>query len=96
MKVPTGIVIVIVVPEGFVITEAVAPLVPPLMDSPTENPDDYDTVIVIVPIGYVAIEEEEDSRAKVSVFCSTVHRFKPLFAHSANSKFRERLAVAAS
>jgi hypothetical protein len=31
------------------------------MDSPTENPDDDDTVIVIVPIGYVAMEEEEDS-----------------------------------
>ncbi|MAK52318.1 MAG: hypothetical protein CMG85_24320 [Marinobacter sp.] len=84
------------VPEGFVITEAEAPLVPPLIDSPTENPEDDDTVIVIVPIGYVAMEEEEESRAKVNVFCSTVHRFKPLFAHSANNKFKERLAVAAS
>ena len=61
VKVPTGIVIVIVVPEGFVITEAVAPLVPPLIDSPTENPEDEDTVIVIVPTGYVDIEDDEDS-----------------------------------
>ena len=52
---------VIVVPEGFVITEVEAPLVPPLIDSPTENPVDDDTVIVIVPIGYFAMEEEEES-----------------------------------
>jgi hypothetical protein len=51
LNVPTGTVIVMDVPSGFVITLAVAVLVPPVMVSPTEKPEESATARVIVPIG---------------------------------------------
>tara|TARA_R110000737_G_scaffold172934_1_gene198452 strand:- start:251 stop:727 length:477 start_codon:yes stop_codon:yes gene_type:complete len=95
-KIPTGTVMVNDVAVGLVITEATAALVPPLIDSPTEKLAEAATTSVIVPIGYVEIAEDEDSRAKLRVFSSTVHKLRPLFAHSANKRFKDLRAVAAS
>tara|TARA_R110002020_G_scaffold286007_4_gene501551 strand:- start:52 stop:249 length:198 start_codon:yes stop_codon:yes gene_type:complete len=52
VKVPDGTVIVIEVEEGFVITEAVAPLVPPVIVSPRVKLPLALTFKVIVPTGY--------------------------------------------
>ena len=50
-NVPLGIVKVRVVEDGFVIISAVAPLVPPVIVSPTENDPESPTVMVMAPIG---------------------------------------------
>ena len=96
VKDPDGSVIVIVVEDGLLIIEAVTVLVPPVIVSPTVKLVEAPTVAVTAPIGYVATEEEEDSRARGCVICSTVHIFKPLFDHSAKRRFKDRLEVAAS
>jgi hypothetical protein len=51
VKAPEGTVTVIVVEEGFVITDAVELLVPPVMVSPTLRLVEAPTVAVIAPIG---------------------------------------------
>ena len=51
VNVPDGTVIVTVVELGLVITEAVTPLVPPVMVSPILRPEDAPTVAVMVPKG---------------------------------------------
>tara|TARA_R100000781_G_scaffold18611_6_gene14447 strand:+ start:4429 stop:4629 length:201 start_codon:yes stop_codon:yes gene_type:complete len=61
VKEPDGTVIVMVVEEGFVITEAVDPLDPPVIVSPTLRFVDAPTVAVITPIGYVATEDVVDN-----------------------------------
>tara|TARA_R100001377_G_scaffold9900_2_gene5032 strand:- start:1 stop:378 length:378 start_codon:yes stop_codon:yes gene_type:complete len=93
---PEGIVIVIVVELGLEITEAVVPLLPPVMVLPTTRSVEAPTVAVMVPIGYVAIEELVEYLARDCVISSTVHKFRPLLAHSANKRFKERRAVLAS
>ena len=81
-------VIAMEVPEGRLVMEAVAPLVPPVMVSATVKPELEPTVIVTVPAGYSVI-----SAATVMEVCLMVHWFKPRLAQSARSKFIERFAV---
>jgi hypothetical protein len=44
----------------------------------------------------VGTEEVEESWATVWLISSIVHKFNPLFAHSAKRRFKDLLAVAAS
>ncbi len=64
---PEGTVSVIVVEDGLVIIDAVVPLDAPVIVSPTLRFVDAPTVAVIVPIGYVATDDYEDSPANVCV-----------------------------
>ena len=57
VKVPEGTVIVMVVERGFVITEAVTALLPPVIVSPIVKLLLSATVSVIVPSGYSVIPE---------------------------------------
>jgi hypothetical protein len=91
VKVPEGTVIVMVVESGFVMTEAVTSLVPPVIVSPIVKLSLSATVNVIVPNGYSVIPE-----ATVWVTSATVQRFNPLLAQSANKRFNDLRAVLAS
>tara|TARA_R100000908_G_scaffold15235_2_gene5682 strand:+ start:88 stop:597 length:510 start_codon:yes stop_codon:yes gene_type:complete len=93
-KVPTGMVITNVLAKkseeaaGKDVIVAVAPLVAPVTVSPTVKPEEEAAIKVKVPAGYSVTPE-----AAVIDVCWTVHWFSPRLAHSANIKFKERLAV---
>jgi hypothetical protein len=91
VKVPEGTVIVMEVDAGFVMREAVAALVPPVIVSAIVKLSLSLTERVMVPTGYPAM-----SSAKVCVTCSIVHRLRPRLAQSANNRFRDLRAVWAS
>ena len=92
-NVPTGTVIVIVVPLGLVITFAVVPLTLPVIVSPIVKFAEAATVNVITPKGYSLIAEVVDSCAIFCVTSSTTHKFNPRLAQSENKRFKERLAL---
>jgi hypothetical protein len=96
VKGPEGTVIVIVVEVGLDKTSAVVPLADPVIVLPTTRSVEEPTLAVIVPIGYVATEDDVEYCTSVCVTCSTVHKLRPRFAHSAKSRFKERRAVRAS